>query len=165
MNRVDLAMVLRWRNHPDVRLRMFDQHEIEPDEHRKWFERQATDPCRTLLIYEADDTPSGFVGLTRGRNRLLANWGFYAAPGAPKGCGRAMCALALDHAFGGLGLHKVCGETIAGNQRSIDLHLALGFRQEGVLRDQHFDGQHHHAVLCFGLLAPEWPLRSGALIA
>jgi UDP-4-amino-4,6-dideoxy-N-acetyl-beta-L-altrosamine N-acetyltransferase len=161
MTEGDLVAVLQWRNHPSVRQNMFDQHEIDPDEHRQWFERQSADPNRTLLIYEADNVPTGFVALTRGRNPLVADWGFYAAPGAPKGTGRALGFLALNHAFGSMALHKVCGQAIAGNQRSIDLHLALGFQQEGLLRDQHFDGQHHHAVVCFGLLAHEWSARTG----
>jgi UDP-4-amino-4,6-dideoxy-N-acetyl-beta-L-altrosamine N-acetyltransferase len=161
MSSADLATVLHWRNHPDVRQYMFDQHEIGLDEHRQWFERQSSDPGRALLIYEAGGVPSGFVALTRGRrNPLVADWGFYAAPGAPKGTGRALGVLALSHAFGSMALHKVCGQAIASNRRSIDLHLALGFRQEGLLRDQHFDGRHHHAVVCFGLLVHEWPARS-----
>jgi UDP-4-amino-4,6-dideoxy-N-acetyl-beta-L-altrosamine N-acetyltransferase len=84
------------------------------------------------------------------------------APHAPKGTGRALAQVALAHAFGAMALHKVCGQAIAGNQRSIDLHLALGFRQEGLLRDQHFDGQHYHGVVCFGLLQSEWSVPAGA---
>lgn len=159
MTKADLAAVLQWRNHPRVRQHMFDSHEIDPDEHRQWFERQSTDPKRTLLIYEAGDVPCGFVALTRERNPLVADWGFYAAPGALKGTGRALGHHALQYAFGNLSLHKVCGQAIAGNQRSIDLHLALGFQQEGLLRDQHFDGRRHHSVVCFGMLAPEWTAR------
>jgi len=34
--------------------------------------------------------------------------------------------------------------------------LRLGFQREGVLRQQHFDGQQYHDVVCFGLLANEW---------
>lgn len=162
MTHGDLAAVRQWRNHPDVRQHMFDQHEITPDEHQQWFEHQSTDPNRALLIYEDDGLPSGFVAISRGRCLQVADWGFYAAPGAPKGTGRALGSLALDHAFGSMALHKVCGQTIAGNRRSIDLHLALGFRHEGLLRDQHFDGLHYHAVVCFGLLATEWSERTGA---
>lgn len=157
MTGADLATVLEWRNHPDVRGNMFTQHEIGLEEHRVWFESCARDPRRKhLLIYETDDLPLGFVSLSVGDHPNVADWGFYVAPQAPKGTGRAMGSFALDHAFGPLALHKVCGQAIAFNQRSIGFHVAMGFRQEGVLRDQHFDGRRYHAVVCFGLLEQEW---------
>jgi len=152
----DLATVLEWRNHPDVRRNMFTQHEIGLEEHQRWFERSVLDPRRQLFIYESDRRPLGFVGLTLTEHANVADWGFYTAPDAPKGTGRAMGGLALDHAFGALALHKVCGRAIAYNKRSVGYHLAMGFRQEGVLREQHFDGQHYQAVVCFGLLEQEW---------
>jgi ribosomal-protein-alanine N-acetyltransferase len=40
--------------------------------------------------------------------------------------------------------------------RSTKALLALGFRQEGVLRDWHRHAGRHHDVNVFGLLRPEW---------
>src|SRR5258706_7426579 len=152
----DLSTVLEWRNHPDVRRNMFTQQDIGLEEHQRWFERSVLDSRRQLFIYEEDGLPLGFVGLTLTQHPNVADWGFYAAPEAPKGTGRAMGRLVLDHAFGALALHKVCGRAIAYNQRSIGYHLAMGFRQEGLLREHHFDGQRYHAVAWFGLLEQEW---------
>jgi RimJ/RimL family protein N-acetyltransferase len=89
-------------------------------------------------------------------NGGIADWGFYAAPAAPKGSGRQLGHAALSHAFTQLKLHKVCGEALAYNQRSIQFHQSLGFQQEGTFRDQHFDGERYHHVICFGLLSYEW---------
>ena len=86
----------------------------------------------------------------------IADWGFYAAPDAPKGTGRKLGASALTYAFARLELHKVCGQALDFNERSIHFHLRLGFQQEGVLREQHFDGEQYHGIVCFGLLATEW---------
>ncbi|MDM0039462.1 UDP-4-amino-4,6-dideoxy-N-acetyl-beta-L-altrosamine N-acetyltransferase [Variovorax sp. J22G21] len=160
MTGADLTLVLQWRNHPDVRHNMFTQHEIGLEEHIAWFERSARDPSRHLLIYEKEELPLGFVGLTMSGHPHVADWGFYVAPEAPKGTGRAMGRHALDHAFDALGLHKVFGRAIAYNQPSISFHAAMGFRQEGILRDQYFDGQRYHAVVCFGLLEYEWSSAS-----
>lgn len=156
MTDADVTTVLEWRNHPDVRRSMFTQHEIGLEEHSRWFERSAHDPRRHLLIYEAQGVPRGFVSLIVADHPNVADWGFYTAPDAPRGTGRAMGQHALDHAFSALGLHKICGQALAQNERSIGFHRALGFQQEGVLRDQHFDGRNYHAVICFGLLAQEW---------
>lgn len=152
----DLDRVLAWRNHPEIRRHMFTQHEITFEEHQRWFERTAQDPRQHLLIFEVNRQPLGFVNfnvLTRGG---IADWGFYAAPDAPKGSGRRLGQAALSHAFLQLKFHKVCGQALAENVGSIGLHRSLGFAQEGSLRDQHFDGLRYHDVACFGLLRHEW---------
>jgi UDP-4-amino-4,6-dideoxy-N-acetyl-beta-L-altrosamine N-acetyltransferase len=157
MSADDVMTVFAWRNHPDIRRSMFSQHEIGIEEHRRWFDTQSQDPRWHLLIYEQAGASMGFVALTQAARGQVADWGFYTAPGAPKGTGRAMGRCALEHAFVRLGLHKVCGQAIEFNRPSIGFHLALGFRQEGFLRDQHFDGERYHGVACFGLLQHEWP--------
>ena len=155
----DLDRVLEWRNHPDVRRYMYSQHEISLAEHTHWFEKASGEPERYLLVFESDSAPLGFINLYRKAPGGIADWGFYVAPDAPKGTGTSLGAAALRYAFAEIGLHKVCGEALAYNERSIRFHQALGFSQEGVLRQQHFDGQNYHDVVCFGLLANEWTPR------
>ena len=152
----DLEQVLVWRNHAGVRRYMYTQHEITLDEHQGWFERSILDPKKHLLIFEQNQQPQGFVNFSETANSGVAEWGFYAAPDAPKGSGRQMGSAALTHAFTQLKLHKVCGQALAYNERSIQFHHTLGFQQEGILRDQHFDGGRRHHVICFGLLCHEW---------
>ena len=86
----------------------------------------------------------------------MADWGFYAAPDAPKGTGRQLGKAVQYYVFVQAGLHKLCGQALVYNERSIRFHQSLGFQQEGILREQHFDGQNYHDVVCFGLLASEW---------
>lgn len=152
----DLERVLAWRNHQDVRRYMYTQHEISLEEHTLWFERACKDDSRHLLVFEADVVPLGFINIQQITTGGVAEWGFYTAPDAPKGTGRHMGQAALIYAFSTAGLHKVCGQALSYNERSIRFHQTLGFQQEGVLREQHFDGQHYHDVVCFGLLGCEW---------
>ncbi len=152
----DLPMVLAWRNHPDVRRFMFNQHEISLDEHRSWFEKTGQDSSRRLLIIEEAQHAIGYVQLSKVRPGGVADWGFYANPDAPKGSGRKLGTIALAYAFGPLQLHKVCGQAIQGNQASISFHKRLGFIQEGVLREQQRINDEYHTLICFGLLSKEW---------
>jgi UDP-4-amino-4,6-dideoxy-N-acetyl-beta-L-altrosamine N-acetyltransferase len=156
MAHADVERVLAWRNHPDVRRYMYTQHEITLDEHQRWFARAQQDPRKHLLIFEVDMQSLGFVSFSELACRGIAEWGFYAAPDAPKGIGRQLGQAALDHAFIQLNLHKVCGQVLGHNERSIRFHQTLGFQQEGILRDQHNDGRRFYDVFCFGLLSPEW---------
>jgi UDP-4-amino-4,6-dideoxy-N-acetyl-beta-L-altrosamine N-acetyltransferase len=156
MVNVDLGRVLSWRNHPDVRRYMYNQHEITMLEHEQWFERTLADPTKHLLIFQIDQQSLGFVKLEEAGNGGVADWGFYVAPDAPKGSGRKLGRAALDHAFTQLKLHKVNGQALAYNERSVAFHKTLGFQQEAVMRDQHFDGERYHNVIHFGLLSREW---------
>lgn len=156
MDETDLEQVLTWRNHPEIRRFMYTQHEITLEEHTRWFESAAIDPDRYLLMFEINTTPVGFINIHRVASGGIADWGFYAAPDAPKGTGSALGKAALRYAFEEAELHKLCGQALAFNERSIHFHLNLGFQREGTLRHQHFDGQQYHDVVCLGLLASEW---------
>lgn len=156
MAQEDLEQVLAWRNHADVRRYMYTQHEISLAEHTRWYERASQDSSRHLLIFENNAMPLGFINFHQVALGGVADWGFYIAPDAPKGTGRQLGNAALHHAFTCVDLHKLCGQALAYNERSIRFHLSLGFQQEGILREQHFDGQNYHDVVCFGLLATEW---------
>lgn len=156
MSRNDLELVLAWRNHPEIRRHMFTQQEISLEEHTRWFEKSSTTPERHLLIFERNETPQGFISLNQIFPWGIAEWGFYAAPDAPKGTGIAFGRLVLEYAFSSVGLHKLCGQTLSSNESSIRFHRRMGFKEEGRFRQQHFDGLRHHDVIHFGLLAGEW---------
>ncbi|WP_416137044.1 UDP-4-amino-4,6-dideoxy-N-acetyl-beta-L-altrosamine N-acetyltransferase [Halomonas sp. HK25] len=159
----DLPHVLAWRNHPDVRRHMYTQRLITLDEHRDWFTRASQDPQRHLLIYEQDMIPLGFVNLTVVDEQAgRAEWGFYLAPDAPRGSGQGLGQCTLAYAFVTLGLHKLCGEVLAENHRSLRFHERLGFRREATLRHHFHDGTAYHDVIGFGLLVDEWRASQGA---
>lgn len=159
MSVADLEKVLVWRNHPEVRRYMFTQHEIGLDEHTRWFERASQDSSRHLLIFENQGIALGFINIHQIAPGGIADWGFYAAPDAPKGTGHQLGRAALPYAFATIGYTKLCAQALSYNERSIRFHQNLGFKQEGILRQQHFDGQYYHDVVCFGLLASEWHIN------
>ncbi|MFK7776841.1 MAG: UDP-4-amino-4,6-dideoxy-N-acetyl-beta-L-altrosamine N-acetyltransferase [Gimesia sp.] len=155
----DLSLVLQWRNHPDVRRYMYTQHEITPEEHVQWFSRLCHDDRQSSLVFVIDEIPLGYVNFKRNATLTVADWGFYLAPDAPKGTGSQLGTAALDYAFEQMKLHKVCGQALGYNEKSKGFHLRFGFKREGVLRQQHFDGENYYDVECFGLLANEWTGR------
>jgi UDP-4-amino-4,6-dideoxy-N-acetyl-beta-L-altrosamine N-acetyltransferase len=157
MKTEDLERVLRWRNDESVRRYMYTQHEITLEEHASWFERASVAPDRHLLIYEHDGVPLGFIHFQQTGAGGIADWGFYIAPEAPKGTGSELGTTALDYAFASIKLHKICGQALGFNAGSIRFHEKMGFKREGVLRQQHFDGETYHDIVCFGLMDTEWP--------
>jgi len=154
MVEADLMQVLAWRNHESVRQYMYTQHEISEAEHRAWFERASVDNTRHLLIYERSGEATGYFHFHEIATGI-AEWGCYVSPDAPRGSGTDLGLRAIEYGFTVLKLHKLCGQALAYNQRSVDFQLRIGFSQEGRLRDHHFDGKAYHDIICFGLIADQ----------
>ena len=156
VSEADLKQILEWRNHLEVRQFMLNRNVISLREHIQWFARMSKDPNKRMYIVEELGKPLGFVQFDNACAGGVSNWGFYAVPNSPKGTGMKIGIAVLNHAFLDLQLHKVCGQAIATNEASIKFHNRLGFRQEGVLREQHRFNDCYHTMVCFGLLASEW---------
>jgi len=152
----DLESVLKLRNHAEIRRYMLTQHTISIEEHISWFDRVSQDTGIELLVLEINAECCGFAQFKETNYHGVVDWGFYTAPDAPKGTGRKLGLAALNHAFKKENLHKICGQALHWNQPSIEFHKSLGFVQEGILRDQHFDGANYHDLVCFGMLKREW---------
>lgn len=163
----DLESVLKLRNHPEIRRYMLTQHEITMEEHIKWFKCASQNQGIKLLIFEINDVCSGFVQFKKTNHPSVVDWGFYVAPGAPKGTGRKLGIAALQYAFEQEKFHKICGQALEVNWPSIQFHKSLGFVQEGVLREQHLNGDSSQDLICFGILRKEWiegELRTGKIL-
>lgn len=156
MRTTDLPLVLDWRNHPRIRQHMLTRHEISWPEHLAWFEAASQDPSRHLCLVETEAGPIGQVQFKRGTLPEVADWGFYVRPDAAPGTGTLLGRCALDHAFGALGLHKVCGQALESNLASRRFHLKLGFTQEAPLRQHHGADGAGQRLICFGLRAGQW---------
>lgn len=159
--RGDLEQVLFWRNDREVRRFMFTQHKITHKEHLAWFEQASQDKTRHMLIFEYDNKPFGFININEIVEGCVANWGFYMSVDSPIGMGAQLGLCALRYGFLELGLNKLCGQVLAYNHKSLRFHLKLGFIQEGILRDQYYDGKNFHDLVCFGILKEEWRKGNG----
>ncbi|WP_285471064.1 GNAT family protein [Actinoplanes sp. NBRC 101535] len=105
----------------------------------------------------ADEVLIGDVYVRLHDNLKQAEIGFTMAP-AYQGKGLATEAVraVLDRLFRVQGLHKVTGECDARNERSAALLQRVGFRREGLLRQQTFLKGEWTDDLIFGLLAEEF---------
>jgi ribosomal-protein-alanine N-acetyltransferase len=62
----------------------------------------------------------------------------------------------LEYGFTEMGLHRIQAETHPDNAASSGLATRLGFRFEGVHREQGFWSGSFHDLNCYSLLRPEW---------
>lgn len=162
----ELELMLSWRNAPSVRANMYTRHEISLAEHLAWWERIQNRADQQYFMYEYQENPFGIVAFN-GIDNINRNsfWAFYASPEAPKGTGSRMEYLAIEHAFGSIQLHKLCGEVLAFNTPVIRLHEKFGFKVEGILRDQHKTDDAFVDVCRIGMLASEWTTRRDQMLS
>ncbi|MNX24305.1 Spermidine N(1)-acetyltransferase [compost metagenome] len=155
----DLERVLAWRNSERVRSCMFSDQLIPLEQHRAWWERAKTSPTSVHLIFEKEGVPMGVVNFTAiDRQNGRCSWGFYVGPeNTPRGTGTLMGLLAIDYAFGTLGMRKICAEVIGFNTASLGYHRKLGFLQEGRLARHVLRGNGYEDVVLFALFAEDWP--------
>jgi ribosomal-protein-alanine N-acetyltransferase len=77
------------------------------------------------------------------------------------GFGFEMRTAIIDFMFDVLDLHKAVSMVYSDNQRTHALNIKLGFRREGILREEEVGrGGEWRDVHVFGLLAEEWRRRS-----
>jgi [ribosomal protein S5]-alanine N-acetyltransferase len=84
--------------------------------------------------------------------------GFWLVASARRqGLGRRAITLALNWAFGDLGMRRVELTTLPENEATVALARSLGFSEEGLLRRRNFERGRAVDVVWFGMLRDEWP--------
>ncbi len=132
----DRDMVLRWRNHPQVRRAGFTTHEIDPAEHGRWWSSVRADDTRWLLIYEHGIAPSGVVTFTTDDSET-ATWGFYLDIEGLNRRGELLPAWigiereSASYAFEKVGVSVLRGDVLASNTAVRRLHRRCGFAETG----------------------------------
>lgn len=163
----DRTRILSWRNQDRIRANMYTDHLIAPEEHDRWFDRALTDATAAYRIFEHQGRALGFVsftGIDRMNSRCI--WAFYLGEeDAPRGSGAAMEFLALDEAFGVLGIRKLCCEVFTFNAGVISLHQRFGFVQEGLLVRHYLKAGEWQDIVCLARFADAWPEDRDALTA
>ena len=158
---IDLETIRQWRNSDRVRLNMYADHIITPEEHRRWYDRIKDDPRWLYLIMEYDGQPAGVVNF-RGIASVAGSalWGFYLGrPDLPRGSGTVMGYLALNQAFMVEGWQTLSGEVLDFNEPSLRLFRRLGFDNNGRRDKQLIRSGRLVDVVLFTMTAGRWLKR------
>ena len=122
--------------------------------------RAATDAFFVIEVEDAEKTKAiGIISLN-GINAKDHNATFGIAIGDKKywskGYGTEAAGLIIKYGFEQLNLHRINSGALSFNDRSIRMHLKLGFREEGRRREIIFRNGAYCDEVMFGLLREEW---------
>jgi len=160
----DVGLVLEWRNKAKIRAAMYTDHVISAEEHAAWWASASVHPSKRILIFAADGRPIGHVNFVQIDGNGTAYWGFYMGEDeVPLNAGIAMEFVALEYAFGELGLRKLLCEVLESNAPITRLHERFGFKREGVFERQVLKNGEYEDVISLALFAEDWAERREAM--
>lgn len=156
------ALILQpWFNDPEVNRGMLIHRPVTRHTEEQFIARvNHSEQDLVLMIVRIDvDMPIGTTGLHhlhfKNRNALFGiaigdkeAWG--------QGFGTEAAILMMQYAFDTLNLHRVGLQVFEYNERARRVYEKVGFRQEGVLRQEHYREGRYWDTILMGLLREEW---------
>ncbi|MBC8161453.1 MAG: GNAT family N-acetyltransferase [Roseiflexaceae bacterium] len=128
----------------------------------KQFEKELESKEFSSFAIEADGTLIGGIGLhhlSRRDSSSQFGIGIYHPDYVGKGYGREAISLLLDWAFFDQNWRRIWLEALSVNQRAVRAYRALGFVEEGRLRQHSFFRGEYVDVFQMGMLREEWAAR------
>jgi len=159
----DTSNIVRWRNQPEVYKNLYTQNLITEDQHTNYFHKYVESGLVRQYIIVADingekiDIGTVFLkGIDKVSRK--AEYGLFIGELQARGRGFA-CPIAsavLKIAFEELGLNRVYLTVFADNIPAIKSYEKAGFKKEGVLRQDFYDGEKYRDIVHMAVLHDEW---------
>ncbi len=167
LEREDLPLLMKWRNHPEYRKHFREYKELNMDMQNRWYETKVLgDPSTMMFAIKACETEEliGCCGLCYinwvHRNADLSlyigkDWVYIDKEGYAK----ESCELLFDYGFLELGLRKIWSELYEFDERKIALYQELGMQIDGTLRSQYYYNGRWWDSKLLSILEEEWKKR------
>jgi RimJ/RimL family protein N-acetyltransferase len=158
----------RWYSDPEVvRLTRYQDGPMRPDEIERFFVARAlgADSLAMAIHLTEDDRLIGTCALSQldsdnGSALFHITIGEKDAWG--RGYGTEATRLMIDHAFGGLGLHRIGLTVFSFNERAIRSYRSCGFVVEGRAREAIWREGRWWDEIAMSILDSDWATRRGA---
>nr|MBA2720156.1 GNAT family N-acetyltransferase [Chloroflexota bacterium] len=165
----NLRAFQRWYSDPAVvRLTRYQDSPMRPDEIERFFEARALGSGSLAMAIHVRDGER-LIG-TCALSQLDADNGsalFHITIGEQNAWGRGFgteaTRLMIDHAFGGLGLHRVGLAVFSFNDRAIRSYRSVGFVVEGRAREAIWREGQWWDEISMSILDSDWQARGGRL--
>lgn len=127
LNEAQKAMILEWRNHPDIRAYMYNTGEISQEEHFAFIESLKRREDKRYFLVQQEGENIGVIDFTD-ITPSSATMGIYANPYlSQKGIGSVLLQAIVDYAFDILKVQTLKAEVFATNAKAKALYEKFGF--------------------------------------
>ncbi|WP_200804916.1 GNAT family N-acetyltransferase [Anaerosalibacter sp. Marseille-P3206] len=150
IEREDLPYLMNWRNRPDFRKYFREYREINSDMQEKWYENKVINDNSTIMFSIKDIENNQLLGCC---GLCYINWihryadlslyiGWNNEYIDNKGYALEACELLFNYAFNELNLNKIWTEIYEFDNKKKKLYESMGFKVDGILRQNYFyDGK------------------------
>lgn len=164
INQEDLPLFVEWLNDPEVIQGLIHYQPFSLDDERDWYESMRKRPQEErplMLDIKIDNSwkPIGDLGFF-GIDWRIRSAEFGIVIGLKEywdqGYGTEAMRLMLNHGFKTLNLNRIYLQVYENNLRAIRVYEKTGFRQEGQLRQAHFQDGSYMDVILMSILRSDW---------
>lgn len=165
LEREDAPTVAPWFNDPEVRRTLLRQRPISLRAEEEFIARanQTDDDLVLGIVVRETDRLIGGAGLHRidWRNRHACfGIGIGVRDEWDRGYGTEATRLLVGHALETLNLNRVWLEVYEDNPRALRAYEKVGFRREGLLRQDSYRAGRYWDTILMAILREEWPSRT-----
>lgn len=125
-----IEQIRLWRNHPDIRKRMYNREEISYDQHHRFIKSLFSTETKYYWLVFKEGNPVGVVNIVDvDANTYSAQFGYYLLPDfLSNGMGLEFISKTIYFIFSDLGLTTLFGRTEVENKNALGLNYHLGFK-------------------------------------
>ena len=132
LNFIDLKleekeMILKWRNHPDIRKWMYNQDEITLDEHLSFIDSLKSRKDKLYFLVKKEEEFIGVIDFTQLVDKESVYMGIYSNPNI-NGNGKILLNKIIDYSFNNLKVKRVFSEVFAENDKAYNLYKKFNFK-------------------------------------
>jgi [ribosomal protein S5]-alanine N-acetyltransferase len=164
LEREDAPLIVPWFNDREVTRTLHFRRPVNLQFEEEFIAKAYQDEHKLVLgiAVRADDRLIGTAGLHEidFKNRH-ASFGLSIGEKSEwgKGYGTEVTRLLVEHAFGSLNLNRVWLEVHADNLRGRRAYEKVGFREEGILRQEQYREGRYWDTIVMAILREEWEAR------
>ncbi|MFH1776594.1 MAG: GNAT family protein [Candidatus Omnitrophota bacterium] len=163
IERGELKQLMNWRNNSDFCKHFREYRELNMDMQQRWYEEKVLNDPTTIMFGIHENLTKELIGCC---GLVYVNWVYRHADISlyigwkdsyidDKGYAYESCRLLVDYGFDNLALNKIWTEIYLFDLKKKQLLENIGFKIDGILRENYFyDGKFHDSYI-FSMLASE----------
>jgi [ribosomal protein S5]-alanine N-acetyltransferase len=157
----DAPLFVRWLNHPDIQSTTLRARPLNLQDEEEFIDRmrQSNEDVALVIVAKEGDIPLGGTALIKTDWRCRSTefgisigeselWG--------QGYGTEATRLMAHYAFATLNLNRVWLQVLEYNERAIRCYEKVGFKKEGLLRQEHYRHGRYWNTYLMAMLREEW---------